>query len=201
MAAQRDTPVSRLVVNDAGPLIEPAALARIRDYVGPRAHLRHVRRGRRVHPRRVGALRRAHRRAVGSPDAHERRAKRGRALRADLRSRHRRAVPQHGRAAGPVAASGTRSAVPTLVLRGAQSDLLSAATAQEMTQRGPKPARDRIPGRRPCADAALARPVRTGRRVPARRPDVTATLARIALRAIGALARFAYNRSLQSPTP
>ena len=34
MAAQRDTPVTRLVVNDAGPLVEPAALARIRDYLG-----------------------------------------------------------------------------------------------------------------------------------------------------------------------
>jgi pimeloyl-ACP methyl ester carboxylesterase len=32
--AQRDTPVARLVVNDAGPLVEPAALARIRDYLG-----------------------------------------------------------------------------------------------------------------------------------------------------------------------
>ena len=34
MAAQRDSPVSRLVVNDAGPVIEAGALARIRDYLG-----------------------------------------------------------------------------------------------------------------------------------------------------------------------
>jgi pimeloyl-ACP methyl ester carboxylesterase len=34
MAAQPNTPVARLVVNDAGPQIEPAALARIRDYLG-----------------------------------------------------------------------------------------------------------------------------------------------------------------------
>jgi pimeloyl-ACP methyl ester carboxylesterase len=31
-----------------------------------------------------------------------------------------------------------RAALPTLLLRGAESDLLSAATAQAMTQRGPK---------------------------------------------------------------
>src|SRR5690349_17247706 len=34
MAAQPKSPVERLVINDAGPVIEPAALARIRDYLG-----------------------------------------------------------------------------------------------------------------------------------------------------------------------
>src|SRR5690348_3985705 len=34
LAAQRNTPVVRLVVNDVGPVIEPAALARIGAYVG-----------------------------------------------------------------------------------------------------------------------------------------------------------------------
>src|SRR6266550_3742318 len=34
MAAQAETPVTRLVVNDVGPSIEPAALARIAAYVG-----------------------------------------------------------------------------------------------------------------------------------------------------------------------
>jgi pimeloyl-ACP methyl ester carboxylesterase len=34
LAAQPQTPIGRLVVNDVGPLIEPAALARIGDYVG-----------------------------------------------------------------------------------------------------------------------------------------------------------------------
>ena len=34
MAAQPRSPVARLVVNDVGPVIEPAALARIADYFG-----------------------------------------------------------------------------------------------------------------------------------------------------------------------
>ncbi|MEP7083150.1 MAG: alpha/beta hydrolase, partial [Betaproteobacteria bacterium] len=35
---------------------------------------------------------------------------------------------------------------PTLLLRGAQSDLLAASTAREMTQRGPRPALIEIQG-------------------------------------------------------
>src|SRR5439155_21089670 len=34
MAAQRNTPVTRLVINDVGPVIEPIALTRIASYVG-----------------------------------------------------------------------------------------------------------------------------------------------------------------------
>ena len=34
MAAQPNTPLTRLVVNDVGPVVEPAALARIADYFG-----------------------------------------------------------------------------------------------------------------------------------------------------------------------
>src|SRR5207253_117557 len=34
MAAQRNTPVTRLVINDVGPVIEPVALTRIAGYVG-----------------------------------------------------------------------------------------------------------------------------------------------------------------------
>jgi pimeloyl-ACP methyl ester carboxylesterase len=37
-------------------------------------------------------------------------------------------------------------ACPTLVIRGAQSDLLSKATAEEMTQRGPKAKLVELPG-------------------------------------------------------
>jgi pimeloyl-ACP methyl ester carboxylesterase len=37
-------------------------------------------------------------------------------------------------------------ACPTLVIRGAQSDLLSKATAEEMTRRGPKAKLVELPG-------------------------------------------------------
>ena len=54
--------------------------------------------------------------------------------------------------------SGIAIRCPTLVLRGAQSDLLSAATAAEMSARGPRPARHGNRGRRPRTDAAVRRP-------------------------------------------
>ncbi len=74
MAAQPNTPVARLVVNDAGPLIEPAALARIRDYLGLDPTFATVGGGGRLHPQRLGAVWRAHRRAMGPSDADQRRA-------------------------------------------------------------------------------------------------------------------------------
>ena len=46
---------------------------------------------------------------------------------------------------------------PTLLLRGAESDLLSRDTAQAMTQRGPKARAARVRRRRPCADAGARR--------------------------------------------
>jgi pimeloyl-ACP methyl ester carboxylesterase len=136
-AALPDTPIRRLVVNDVGPFVPKAALARIRDYVGTdptfddmdgfEAYLRQI-----WAP--FGVLGDADWRHLAETSA--RRTEDGAiapaydpAIAAPMRAR-------------PVAdvdlwTVWDRIAVPTLVLRGARSDLLGADTAAEMSRRGP----------------------------------------------------------------
>ena len=142
LAALPGSPVRRLVLNDVGPGDRGA---------GARAH-RHL-------PRPADAVRQtldeaaddlraishrlrpAHARAMAGADPADAAAD-GDGLRAALRPGHRGAVPRHhardrrGRRGG-VVASYDALRCPTLLLRGADSDLLSHDTAQAMTQRGP----------------------------------------------------------------
>ena len=60
---------------------------------------------------------------------------------------------------------------PTLLLRGAESDLLSRATAAGDDAARPARAPARVRRRRPCADAGARRPDRGRARVPARRHE------------------------------
>jgi pimeloyl-ACP methyl ester carboxylesterase len=145
MAAQRDTPVSRLVVNDAGPSIEPVALARIGDYLGLAptfATLAEADAYIRIVSAPFGTLTDAQwdhltRTSVArNPDGRY-------ALTYDPGI----AVPFKSAAAPPdLWPIWDAVRCPTLVLRGAQSDLLSAATAQAMTARGPKARLVEFPG-------------------------------------------------------
>jgi pimeloyl-ACP methyl ester carboxylesterase len=138
LAAQPGTPVTRLVVNDVGPVIEPAALTRIAGYVG-------------LDPAfETFAALEAHIRAVSAPfgalsDAQWEQLARTTAKQSpDGRWRLKYdpgiAVPFR---------EGTTQATdlwplwdaigcPTLLLRGAESDLLAPATAAAMQSRGPK---------------------------------------------------------------
>lgn len=138
IAAQANTPVTRLVVNDVGPTIEPLALARIAGYVGLdpvfdsfaalEAHVREV-------SAPFGAL--------SDPQWAELARTTSRQT-ADGKWRLKYdpgiAVPFRS-APAPTDLWGIWDAIrcPTLLLRGAQSDLLSAATAAAMRERGPKP--------------------------------------------------------------
>jgi pimeloyl-ACP methyl ester carboxylesterase len=145
MAAQRDTPVSRLVVNDAGPLIEPAALARIRDYLGQAPTFATMQEAN------------AYIRAVSAPfgpltDAQWDHLTRT-SVAQDAQGRYAMsydpgiAVPFRTAAAPPdLWPVWDAIRCPTLVLRGEQSDLLSAATAQAMTARGPRARLIEFPG-------------------------------------------------------
>ena len=137
LAAQAGTPIRKLVINDVGPFVPKAALLRIADYVGldnrfssliaVETHLRKV-----LAP--FGPL----------TDAQwQHMVAFGHRLRPD---------GTYGLASDPAIAVHVKMAVqdwnlwalwdkvvaPTLVLRGADSDLLTAETAAEMTQRGPK---------------------------------------------------------------
>jgi len=138
LAAQRATPLTRLVINDIGPAIEPAALLRIAGYVGLdpvfdsfaalQAHVREV-------SAPFGALTDAQWTALASSTA--RQTPDGR-----WRLKYDPGIAVPFRAAG---SGGDLWAVwdaircPTLLLHGADSDLLSAQTVAAMRIRGPKP--------------------------------------------------------------
>jgi len=145
MAAQPETPVQRLVVNDAGPVIEAAALARIRDYLGLAPTFA------------TFAEAETYIRAVSAPFGALTDAQWEHLTRTSIAQKPDGtfamtydpgiSVPFRSTAAPPDlwpiwdAIHG-----PVLVLRGANSDLLSPATAQAMTQRGPKARLLEIPG-------------------------------------------------------
>ncbi len=142
LAALPNSPVSRLVLNDVGPTIEPAAIARIGGYVGRASQwktldeaaddLWTISTGFGPHTREQWL-------ALTEPQ-----------LRQDgdgLRPRSDPAIAIPFKAVTPeMAAAGEalmwrsydRLTCPTLLLRGAQSDLLSPATARAMTERGPR---------------------------------------------------------------
>jgi pimeloyl-ACP methyl ester carboxylesterase len=138
-AAQPNSPVARLVVNDVGPVIEPAALDRIRGYFG-------------TDPDFATYDEIAHYiRTVSAPFGRLTDSQWEHLTRTNVRQRADGrwrlaydpgiAVPFRASAA-PADLWNVWDAIgcPTLVLRGAQSDLLSPATAAQMAARGPKPA-------------------------------------------------------------
>jgi len=150
LAALKDTPITRLVLNDVGPVVEGAALARIGEYLGRPVHFASV----------VEAE--AYIRQVSAPFG---------AL-TDAQWRHLTEVVLRSDADGynlhydpaiavpfqaAVGESGVpadqllwhiydRVSCPTLAVRGAQSDLLSPATHRAMGERGPHATLVEIPG-------------------------------------------------------
>jgi pimeloyl-ACP methyl ester carboxylesterase len=146
LASLAGTPVRKLVINDVGPLIEPAASARISEYVGSRMqfasereaarYLREISSGFGPHTdAQWMALTRPMLRPdpAAGPDA------------VRLHYDPQIAVPIRAMTP-PIVAAATQAlwqaydaiTCPTLLLRGAQSDLLSVETAQAMTRRGPR---------------------------------------------------------------
>jgi pimeloyl-ACP methyl ester carboxylesterase len=137
-AALPGTPVRRLVVNDAGPVVEPAALARIGQYFGMdptfatyhefAAYVRTV-------SAPFGPLTDAQWEHMTRTNARQRPDGRwGVAYDPGI------ALPFRAQPAAPdLWPLWDAIACPTLVLRGAQSDLLSSATARAMSVRGPRP--------------------------------------------------------------
>ena len=134
MAAQPATPVKRLVVNDVGPTIEPAAIARIGTYVGADPTFA------------TEAELIAYVRTISPFGPHDN-AQWDHLARTTMA---RRPDGRYGFVYDPGIAVPFREtgappnlwplweavSCPALVLRGAESDLLSATTARAMTQRG-----------------------------------------------------------------
>ena len=139
MASQHNTPVTRLVINDVGPLIEPVALSRIASYVGLdtmfdnfaslEAHIREV-------SAPFGALSDAQWTELARTTARQTADGKWR-LKYDpgIAVPFRNSTP----AATDLWAVWDAVRCPTLLLRGAESDLLSVDTAAAMRARGPKP--------------------------------------------------------------
>lgn len=145
LAALKHSPVSKLVLNDVGPSIEPAALARIGTYLGLPARWRSleeaadalwsISQGFGPHTREQWlALTRPMLRAVADASGD------GFVPHYDPQiALPFRAITPEAARAGEAVLWGMYDAIacPTLLLRGADSDLLTRATAQAMTQRGP----------------------------------------------------------------
>jgi pimeloyl-ACP methyl ester carboxylesterase len=145
LAAMPKTPLASLFMNDVGPIIPKAALQRIADYVGLDNRFSSLealeRNIRKVH-------------APFGPLTDEQWAHL-------VRYGHRRLLDgTYGLAYDPAIAENVkkgvtdvdlwafwdRVAIPTMVFRGADSDLLSHATAEEMTRRGPRAKLVEFPG-------------------------------------------------------
>ncbi|MEW6690187.1 MAG: alpha/beta hydrolase [Pseudomonadota bacterium] len=147
LAAQPDTPVSRFVINDAGPVISKASLERIATYVGMAPVFPDLAAAEQ-YVRAVSATFGPHSDAEwrfltevatrGNPDGTLRMHYDPR-----LAEPFRASVPEKDVELWPL---WDAVRAPTLVLRGAQSDLLSRETTEQMASRGPKAKVVEIPG-------------------------------------------------------
>ncbi|MDA1117231.1 MAG: alpha/beta hydrolase [Proteobacteria bacterium] len=147
LAAQKDSPVARLVLNDAGPVIAKAALERIGAYLGAAPAFPSIEAAEQV-VRATSAPFGPHTDAEWrfltevvlrqNPDGSYR-------FHYDpkIAEPYRKQMPEKDVELWPV---WDAIRCPTLVIRGAQSDLLSKATAEQMTQRGPKAKLAELPG-------------------------------------------------------
>jgi pimeloyl-ACP methyl ester carboxylesterase len=143
LAAQPNTPIARLILNDVGPVLSAGAIGRIGEYVGMMPRFADAAQGEawlRVVLAPFGALGDAQWRHIA--DHSLRRAGDGLwELRYDpgIAEPFRAAMQGEG-GAQDVVLWPLYDAIhcPTLVVRGAQSDLLSAATAADMATRGPR---------------------------------------------------------------
>ncbi|GAP37188.1 alpha/beta fold hydrolase [Piscinibacter sakaiensis] len=155
LAALPGSPVRRLVLNDVGPAIEASALARIGSYLGvpvqwdseaeAAAALWQISQGFGPHtPEQWLALTRPMLRRSTAAD--------GRTV---WVPHYDPAIAVPFRALTPAAAAAGEALlwqsydalrIPTLLLRGAESDLLTARTAQQMRERGPRAELHEFPG-------------------------------------------------------
>lgn len=145
LAALPGSPVRKLVLNDIGPVLEPAALRRIGDYIGQDMRFATFDEG--------AQFIRDVSQSFGAHTEQEWHKLASDVLRQDVDGRWIRhydmGLAQPFRAVTPESAKADEALLwaaydaitcPTLLVRGAQSDLLTQETAQRMTQRGPRAA-------------------------------------------------------------
>jgi pimeloyl-ACP methyl ester carboxylesterase len=151
LASLDGTPIRKLVLNDIGPVLDPAAMARIGEYIGQDVRFPSFEEG--------AAFVREVSLSFGPHTDDE-----WRKLAADVLRQapdgswvrhYDLALAQPFRAMTPEAAKGFEAALwdaydrigcPTLLVRGEESDLLSHETARQMAARGPRPKLVEVPG-------------------------------------------------------
>ena len=151
LASMPDNPVRKLVLNDIGPTLNPVALARIGDYIGQDVRFASFEQGAKF-IRDVSVTFGEH----TEPQWHKLASD---VLRQDVDGawiRHydlglalpfQQATPESAQADQAMLWAAYDAIVgPTLVVRGADSDLLSRETAQLMSMRGPKAQLVELPG-------------------------------------------------------
>jgi pimeloyl-ACP methyl ester carboxylesterase len=151
LASLDATPVRKLVLNDIGPVLDPVAMARIGDYIGQDLRFPSFDEG--------AAFVRTVSLSFGQHSEDEWRKLAGDVLRqagdGSWVRHYDLALAQPFCAITPQAAKEVEAGLweaydrircPTLLVRGAQSDLLSRETALQMTARGPQPRLVEIPG-------------------------------------------------------
>lgn len=146
LAALEDSPIKRLVLNDIGPVIEFGALVRIGNYLGAETRWNTIGEGAdalRLISLGFGPHSRDEWLALCRPQMVED------AVHGGFKPHYDPAIAIPFRAVTPELAAAGEALLwrsydaircPTLLLRGAQSDLLTRATAEAMTRRGPKAA-------------------------------------------------------------
>jgi pimeloyl-ACP methyl ester carboxylesterase len=151
LASFEGSPIRRLVMNDIGPVLDPGALARIGEYIGQDVRFPNFEEGARF-VKDVSS-------SFGPHSDDEWRKLASDVLvqepGGDWVRHYDLGLAAPFAAITPERAEQDQAALwaafdaihcPTLLIRGEQSDLLSAATADEMTRRGPKPQLAEIPG-------------------------------------------------------
>jgi len=151
LASFGNSPIRRLVLNDIGPVLDPAAMARIGEYIGQDVRFPDFETGARF-VKDVSSSFGPHsdeewRKLASDVLVQEPGGKWVRHYDLGLAKPFAAITPeraQQDQAALWAAFDAIRC--PTLLIRGELSDLLSRATAEEMTRRGPKPQLAEIPG-------------------------------------------------------
>jgi pimeloyl-ACP methyl ester carboxylesterase len=151
LASFENSPIRRMVLNDIGPVLDPAAMARIGEYIGQDVRFPDFETGARF-VKEVSSSFGPHsedewRKLAGDVLVQEPGGKWVRHYDLGLAKAFAAITPeraQQDQAALWAAFDAIRC--PTLLIRGELSDLLSRATAEEMTRRGPKPQLAEIPG-------------------------------------------------------
>jgi pimeloyl-ACP methyl ester carboxylesterase len=144
LASLPGSPIRRMVLNDIGPVLDPVAMARIGDYIGQDIRFKSFEEGA-AFVRAVSTSFGPHSEAewdklardvlVRQPDGQW-----ARHYDLGLAQPFKALTPEKvAQDEAQLWAAYDAIRCPTLLVRGEQSDLLSHATAEEMTRRGPKP--------------------------------------------------------------